>query len=842
MIDDPDEQETRRTRFETITGSTKMFELLPQSPKQRIEIDAVRPELATEAIHDHPRLVLLGEPGSGKSTVLRHLALLLAQWLRGEAVTITGWAGNDPPIPILCSLGLVAAALPDCGDDAMQALWQVLGDRLEGAQGLRQGLRDYLKPALRSGGVLLLFDGLDELPDGEDSPRQKISTALRQLAADSPAAHMIVTCRVLPYQSPGAWQLPTDEGWQIRTIQPLTFGQVRQFVERWYHELAEYDPSLTLGEAEQRSAVLLNVIEQNERVQPMLRSPLLLTMLAVLHANTNEVPRDRVRLYEECVQLLLQRWDTVRTPGMQRPGLLERLGNIPHLEINLLRGVIHDLALQAHAQPPGNDGRGLLDGAALEGHMLRFFRKLRCENPAMKVEVFLQTLHEDSGLLQVQADDRYTLPHLTFQEYLAACALADKSDMVEQAYTYWTGSDTERWREVLLLLAGRLRLQGQRTVERDGIPWLKRLTARRIGRQKKRDLQRRRDAALAALSYVELGERAALANSLLDVEDDVEAPLRAAIVDVLRQHDPEVAQPDRIAAAQVLGNLDDPRFPVSLDEWRDALEQRPMRSSRKTLGTADDIPYLCVVQSGTYRIGGWKPERPGADITLPIYWMIRFPITVAQYAPFVQVGYNDSSQHWWTMQGWNWRLNQQHTQPWGWGTAPHNGANQPVTGVSWYEAVAFAAWLTEHMGDALPEGYLVRLPTEAEWEVAAAYDTSSQRHTYPWGEDKPAPEYAIYDGSGLDCPAPVGTCPAGAAACGALDMVGNVWEWATSSFLEYPEHQSKDFAPDDWDVPVRGAAWRDSGTALGCLARGVSQPDDGRSFRLVVAPALREHT
>jgi formylglycine-generating enzyme required for sulfatase activity len=188
-----------------------------------------------------------------------------------------------------------------------------------------------------------------------------------------------------------------------------------------------------------------------------------------------------------------------------------------------------------------------------------------------------------------------------------------------------------------------------------------------------------------------------------------------------------------------------------------------------------------------------------------------------------------------------WRVNQQHIHPWGWSAVPHDGANQPVTGVSWYEAMAFADWLTEHLADVLPDGYIIRLPTESEWEVAASYAASGQRYTYPWGEEEPAPERAIYDVSALDEPAPVGTCPAGAAACGALDMVGNVWEWTASSFQAYPTHNVKAFAPNDWDVPIRGAAWRDSSTTLGCRARSVSQPDDGRSFRLVIACALHEH-
>ena len=93
----------------------------------------VRPELAFDAIRQERRLVLLGEPGSGKSTVLRYLAVLLARRLQGEDVAIPGWADVDPlPIPIFCPLGQVAQALTETGN-ADEALWQTLGTVLDGA-------------------------------------------------------------------------------------------------------------------------------------------------------------------------------------------------------------------------------------------------------------------------------------------------------------------------------------------------------------------------------------------------------------------------------------------------------------------------------------------------------------------------------------------------------------------------------------------------------------------------------------------------------------------------------------------------------------------------------------
>ncbi len=135
-----------------------------------VTLSWLRPEGVIEAVHDLRHLVLLGDPGGGKSTALRYLAMSLARRALDETVVLLA----HPPVPILCPLGRVAQVLHDCGNNADVALAQVLGDILEGEQGLRPGLRAHLMAALGRGGVVLLCDGLDELPvvggDGTSSP------------------------------------------------------------------------------------------------------------------------------------------------------------------------------------------------------------------------------------------------------------------------------------------------------------------------------------------------------------------------------------------------------------------------------------------------------------------------------------------------------------------------------------------------------------------------------------------------------------------------------------------------------------------------------------------------
>jgi formylglycine-generating enzyme required for sulfatase activity len=280
-----------------------------------------------------------------------------------------------------------------------------------------------------------------------------------------------------------------------------------------------------------------------------------------------------------------------------------------------------------------------------------------------------------------------------------------------------------------------------------------------------------------------------------------------------------------------------PAVPVTSVEWRAALGRRGEEFG-------ESAGYWCYVRPGTYRIGGWEQRERAANIRLSAFWIARVPITVAQYTPFVAVGYRAAARRWWTVHGWTWKTNQNRTQPWYWGNKGFNRPDQPVIGVTWYDATAFCAWLIAQLVNDLPPGYVVRLPTEAEWEAAAAYDAGMNRHIYPWGDSEPTPERVIYEASKQDRPAPVGCCPAGAAACGALDMAGNVWEVTTSSYQGYPEHSGevvKDFTTDSGDVPWRGGAWYSNSTSVRCGARIRNHPDNVYYYfgvRVVVAPPL----
>jgi len=195
---------------------------------------------------------------------------------------------------------------------------------------------------------------------------------------------------------------------------------------------------------------------------------------------------------------------------------------------------------------------------------------------------------------------------------------------------------------------------------------------------------------------------------------------------------------------------------------------------------------------GTFLMGSGSAadttgESPQHACTIGPFRLDRLPVTSAQWAHFIlQQGY--SRQELWNAEGWNWRSLHGILLPEYWlqegdrfahytlsGPAPIP-SNQPVYGISWYEAVAYAHWAGK------------RLPTEQEWEFAASIDpVSGEKRRYPWGDTPPTESLASF-GLHTDHPVSMGRLNRdGGSALELMDMAGSVWEWTASSFHPYPD-------------------------------------------------------
>ncbi|MGH8574595.1 MAG: formylglycine-generating enzyme family protein, partial [Gammaproteobacteria bacterium] len=261
-----------------------------------------------------------------------------------------------------------------------------------------------------------------------------------------------------------------------------------------------------------------------------------------------------------------------------------------------------------------------------------------------------------------------------------------------------------------------------------------------------------------------------------------------------------LAPRERLSAGDILGRLGDSRF----DEKVFHLPKRYRDSSEPLFGFINVPAAPFTMGSAKEDEMAFDAERPAHPLALPSFHIARYPVTNAQYRCFVESG-GYKAREYWTEQGWAWRRGaetdlgpigdedmrrqyavwlakrpaERRSTPHFWEQPPWNAATRPVVGVSWHEALAYCRWLTEQLdgplrakgGLAAGERYLVRLPTEAEWEKAAR---GTQAYRWPWGD-------AWQDGSAntdeakLEQTSPVGLFPAGASPWGALDMAGNVW-------------------------------------------------------------------
>jgi iron(II)-dependent oxidoreductase len=202
-------------------------------------------------------------------------------------------------------------------------------------------------------------------------------------------------------------------------------------------------------------------------------------------------------------------------------------------------------------------------------------------------------------------------------------------------------------------------------------------------------------------------------------------------------------------------------------------------------------------------------ERNAHVVDVPAFRIGRVPVTNGEWRQFIDDG-GYQQQRWWSDRGWTHRQEAALTAPQFWnqdGTRTRFGhveevpADEPVQHITYFEAEAYAAWAG------------ARLPTEEEWEKAAAWDPATgKRRRFPWGASEPTEHLANLGGDALR-PAPVGAYPASASAYGAEQMLGDVWEWTSSPLRPWPgftpmlyEQYSQPFFDGDYKV-LRGGSW-----------------------------------
>ncbi|WP_165774764.1 SUMF1/EgtB/PvdO family nonheme iron enzyme [Candidatus Viridilinea mediisalina] len=743
------------------------------------------PQLVTEALAGQRCVVLLGEPGSGKSTVLRYLAHRLAHAGLVEevdpATQLDGWAAVGRLLPILVPLLPLARQLAQHperqGSDG--DLWNYLVDHLQ-PRGAHAGLAEAIMEEIEAGHVILLLDGLDEVA-GEAS-RAQVVQAVRTFAEHNPPCRIVVSCRTRAYDTAinpanQQWQLP---GWPTATLADLTLAQMQHFVGAWYTAVAAGDVVIA-AQCTERIAELRAALSARRDLRDLGGRSLLLTIMALVHLRQRNLPEDRASLYRECVEILLARWELRGKAETEYQALMDYIG-LPGVEVKALRPLLSEAAFRAHeARSPQNPG--LLSADTLQVMVQEFLHTKGHPNPFVGARRFLEYTDYRAGLLHAaNAGNDYQFAHMTFQEYLAGLALVGAEQPVQAILQR---RNEERWRVPIFLGIGHAVSEGLPSLLRELLDELTSDTQHVTGQ---------RDALLAA----ELGADVRWSRLPGTGFAKAQRELAAALADVVTGNLLPAAE--RVRAGELLAGLHDPRpgvctLPPPMVEFAGEAFQIGITQAE----------YEAIVgqeEKGRFskQAEAWYVDMLNIT-TLQIrpFALARYPVTNAQYQRFIEAGGYDPTQPWWDAAGRAWlRRDDQATEglePWQrrthkqqpeWWTDPRFGKarpNHPLVGISWYEATAFCAWLTQHLRD----GYVYRLPSEAEWEYAAR---GVQRRTYPWGEETPDGERANFNRTHNGTSA-VGCFPLGATPEGILDLAGNVWEWTRSEYRSYP------YDPDD---------------------------------------------
>jgi formylglycine-generating enzyme required for sulfatase activity len=812
--------------------------LQPDGPPQARKLADV-----TQAVKEHSAFVLLGAPGSGKTTVLFRLQHEAARAFL---------AGQSQQLPLLVSLaGYRWEQQEPLG--FLREQWQT-------------HLLDDFMERVRAGNILLLLDGLNEMRHlaSYREHQQRVNSwerLLQDYFVEAGESRAVVASRTADYEQ--TLDLPRVE------IDPLDEEQIRRFLEAY------------LGDEAEKALAAINRLELWE----LARVPYSLAVLTDLYdPKQGDLPPNQGRLFAVYAdQLLLAEKKQTDLPLEAARLALNSLGYRMQQagESTTLAAEQLEALLPAAVQTPGQR------------------RPVETPPPAVfDLACRANLISQDPGAGPVPL---YKFSHHLLQEQFAAAELLRRWQMGEELTSLWRIPRTPAemplarvgdwdplppppptgWEQTTLMAAGLL-------------DWADTFVRAVL-------------AANPSLAGRCLSEGAANVNA--ETRQQVSTTLLADL------GDPVLHRRLRLQTGRVLGAVGDPRFtPITIN------------GVNLILPDLVEIPGG-LATLGSEAEGAFDNERPLHQVELAPFYLARCPLTNAEYRCFIEAGgYNQ--ERYWTPTGWQWRQGllvesgpvqewldirqtllkdpqsparwfaegritpsqrdawkavikmtedelrqelarfytpQAHEQAYYWQDPAYNAPNQPVVGVTWYEAMAYCAWLNEQLavsGQPLgvsglsevqqaiwagikskiqnPKSKMgVRLPTEAEWEWAAG----GPEHTpYPWGHQFDEDKANTLEGRVLGTSS-AGAYPAGTVVCGALDLAGNVWEWTHSRYKAYP-YGGDDGREDplaEGRRALRGGSWTSDQMLARVSYRYHLHPDDfdtNYGFRLVVAPVF----
>jgi formylglycine-generating enzyme required for sulfatase activity len=801
------------------------------------------------------RLLLLGDPGSGKSSTIAYLASDRARRAISE-LSESASRLDSIPLPVRVFLAdVIPSNQPTTSD-----LWKGVPE-LPDNSGDRDEVIRVLEAAMKAGRCLVLLDGLDEV---DEAKLPGVRDAISSLGVVYPGAPVLVSCRAYDYfQTVPLRSVPVD---QILRLLPYRYDpDMRQYVHRWYEAVVAAG-RLARETAQVREDNLLRQLKTNSELEELARTPLLLTLLTLVHTEEGELPASRALVYQRAIRYMLAetaQWRrqsggaTVASAEIMT--LAEHVAYVAHTKQERASGATGWLTLEElHAVVAGFYGLDQTPpGAAYDV-------------VSAKVNAHLSRLIQSNGLLLDHGGRRYDFAHKSFREFLAGQYFAPGSRHQEAL----NAAKEAHWREAFRLLAGYGAKEGK------SLYYLLDLICDLGASDRSAELPApgRTDRILAGEMLLEIGREGLTAGGQARVLQPTATPggpdglwRRIAVSIAGEMEDPrsELTVADRIRAGEALAGLGDPRFSDPAGR---------LTPARRRMIRLEALPYSLGSPVGT----GREDERPRRLFALPTLYVGKHMVTNDEFAAFVADHGYETVEWWSPAEGLRWvtgdpdflaeiqaewirtvtdyhakelrdkilgedleREARERCQPRGrpfyWEDARYGRANQPVVGVNWWEARAYCTWLGArgHKEGWLEAELEFRLPTEVEWERAARGGTSDG--VYPWGDEWDNDKsHTREDGLGINEAVAVGCYPGGTYLGGPLDMSGNVWEWLNDRKLPYDGAYDVERSNPSGlgDRAIRGSSWYNTPDFARCASRFVDRPYNvyfDLGFRVVCA-------
>jgi HEAT repeat protein len=415
---------------------------------------------------ENRRIVMLGDPGAGKSTLATYVALALADLAADDGPGVAGHrlAGLAGYLPLFIELRTYAPHMaPDPGEkvtrgEAAAFLKEIDDPHKPGHPGMP---RELLEPYLDDDGpALVIFDGLDEVFDKE--LRERIRWGIFNFALRYKGVRVLVTSRTTDYEP--EFRMLADHDFRHFALQDLDDEQIARFVRGFY--LAAFPHTSTKALTDR----LLRAVSDSPAIEELAGNPMLLTALALLGRSV-PLPHKRGAVLKHMIEVLVHVWDAEKSLEKYRPAV-RGVSEIARLDAEDKQELLRLVARRIREGGPGAGGlaRNYLSGEDLR----RVFMASQLPDPKEQkptpaqertarnfAKALVDQLRERDYILANFGDDEFGFVHRALLDYLAAddinAQFNDKKiEPSDMAGLFGKHATTPEWQEILLLLTGML--------------------------------------------------------------------------------------------------------------------------------------------------------------------------------------------------------------------------------------------------------------------------------------------------------------------------------------------------------------------------------------------------